>query len=86
MTVNYRQLLKDTIRGAIWDNDVPASPASLNADGEAITTNREALEVFWGMVDEIITEQGGESRSIVARELVRLKRLDLGSRRSNLKR
>jgi hypothetical protein len=86
MTVDYRQLLKDTVRGMIWDNDIPASPASLNTAGEAVATKREALEVFWSMVDEIIIEQGGESRPMVARELARLKRLDLRRRHGNLKR
>jgi hypothetical protein len=78
MTVDYRQLLKDTIRGTIWDCDTPCSPASLNAKGKPIATNTKALAVFWTMVHEIIAEQGGETRPSVARELARLERLDRG--------
>jgi hypothetical protein len=53
MTVDYRRLLKDTIRGTIWDNDLPASPASLDAQGKPIATHPEALAVFWDLVDRL---------------------------------
>jgi hypothetical protein len=75
---DYRRLLKDTIRGTIWDCDIPCSPASLDAKGKPAATNPEALTVFWALVHEIIAEQGGESRPGVARELARLERLDRG--------
>jgi hypothetical protein len=63
MNLNYRQLLKDVIPGTIWDHDIPASPASLNAAGKPIATKREALREFWSMVDDTITEQGGAASS-----------------------
>jgi hypothetical protein len=35
MTVDYRKLLKDCIRGQRWDFDIPALPGAIDSHGEA---------------------------------------------------
>jgi hypothetical protein len=76
MTVDYRKLLKDCIRGMIIDCDIPAVPiASWHEDGEDST--REELELFFDLVAEVVSEQG-ELRQFVLDDIARLERNYLG--------
>jgi hypothetical protein len=66
--IDYRQLLKDCIRGQVWDFDIPALPS---ADPNRDVTDEE-LRVYFAMIDEVLLEQG-ESRPSVFLEVERLK-------------
>jgi hypothetical protein len=79
MTVDYRKLLKDTIRGMIWAWDVPAVPGAVDADGEEAESMCQELEAFFDLVAEVVGEEG-ESRSSVLREIARLESEYLGFR------
>jgi hypothetical protein len=50
VTIDYRKLLKDTIRGMIWAWDVPAAPGAVDADGEQTESSRAELEAFFDLV------------------------------------
>jgi hypothetical protein len=76
MTIFYRALLKAAIRGTIYEYDIPSPPALIDADGEAIPPDREALEVFWALVREVVAEEG-ETRPSVLRELAEREHEDL---------
>jgi hypothetical protein len=85
MTVDYRKLLKDTIRGMIWAWDVPAVPGAVDADGEEIESSRAELEAFFDLVAEVVGETG-EPRSGVLCDIARLESAYLGRvARSNKK-
>ena len=75
--IDYRKLLKDTIRGMIWEYDVPAVPGSTDGDGEG-DCSPEEYEAFFDLVAEVVGEEG-ESRQIVLREIARLEQEYLGS-------
>ena len=76
MTVDYRKLLKDCIRGMIVEWDIPAVPiASRHEDGEDST--REELELFFDLVAEVMSEEG-EPRQFVLDDIARLERDYLG--------
>jgi len=76
MTVDYRKLLKDCIRGMIVEWDIPAVPiASRHENGESCT--REELELFFDLVAEVMGEEG-ESRQCVLDDIARLERDYLG--------
>jgi hypothetical protein len=65
LTVDYRKLLKDTIRGMIWAWDVPAAPGAVDADGEQTESSRAELEVFFDLVAEVVGEQGEPRPSVL---------------------
>jgi hypothetical protein len=71
MTIDYRKLLKDCIRGQIWTHDVPVPPGAVDASGEQTESTREELELFFDLLAEVIGEEG-ESRQFIIREIARL--------------
>ena len=73
MTIDLRKLLKDTIRGAIVDYDIPPAPITLDAHGEVVECSREELELFFQLMDEVAAELG-EQRPSILRELTKLRR------------
>jgi hypothetical protein len=77
MTVDYRKLLKDCIRGMVVDWNIPAVPLAIDADGEADSCTQEELELFFDLVAEVVAEQG-EPRQFVLEELAALEREYLG--------
>jgi len=78
MHVDYRKLLKDTIRGMIWKWDVPAAPGAVDANGEETESSRAELEAFFDLVAEVVSEQG-EPRPDVLRDIARLESEHLGN-------
>jgi hypothetical protein len=66
--IDYRKLLKDVIRGAVWDHDLPAAPAALDTSNETAE-----LTAFFQLLDEVLVEQG-ETRAMVFREVEQMKR------------
>ena len=78
MTVNYRKLLKDTIRGMIWKWDVPAAPGAVDANGEETESSRAELEAFFDLVVEVVGEYG-ESRPCVLHDIAQLESEYLGN-------
>lgn len=68
MTVDYKKLLRDVIRGAVYDYDLPATPAILDDSNET-----EELATFFQLLDEVLAEQGGETRPLVLREVEQMK-------------
>lgn len=77
MTVDYRKLLKDCIRGMITDWDIPAVPLAIDSDAEAISSSDEELKLFFDLVAEVTAEQA-ELRQFVLDELAALEREYLG--------
>jgi len=66
MTIDYRNLLKDCIRGQIYDWDVPAFPCPYVDEHEQVadadaTTDEEA-ELFFALVREVLAEEGQADR------------------------
>jgi len=57
MTVDYRKLLKDCIRGTIYDLDVPpSSPTPIDKDGEEISPTKKERRAFSEVMDEVLRE------------------------------
>ena len=79
--VDYRKLLKDTIRGMIWAWDVPATPGAVDADGEETESSRAELEAFFDLVAEVVGETG-ETRASVLHDIARLESKYLGNQGS----
>jgi len=79
LTVDYRKLLRDTIRGMIWAWDVPAAPGAVDADGEETESSRAELEAFFDLVAEVVGETG-ETRPEVLRDIAQLESEYLGNR------
>ena len=77
MVVDYRKLLKDTIRGTICDFDIPAVPIAIDACGEAAECSREEFELFQ-LVAEVTVELD-EQRPLILREVTKLRQDYLGS-------
>jgi hypothetical protein len=79
MTVDYRKLLKDTIRGMIVEWDIPAVPiASWHEDREdptheGLKSTHEELELFFDLVAEVMGEEA-EPRQSVLDSIARLER------------
>ena len=70
--INFRKLLKDTIRGQMLDFDVPALPAcAFDDDGEAVNSDEE-LRLFFELLDELVVESG-MSNPMVLREIEKLR-------------
>jgi hypothetical protein len=74
MTIDYRQLLKASIRGTIYEYDIPASPAFPDTGDDGAI--REALQAFWALAREVVAEEG-ETRPSVLRELAKREHEDL---------
>jgi hypothetical protein len=85
VTVDYRKLLKDCIRGMIVEWDIPAVPiASWHEDREdptyeGLKSTHEELVLFFDLVAEVMGEQG-EPRQFVLDNIARLERDFLGDR------
>jgi hypothetical protein len=77
MTVDYRKLLKDCVRGMIVDWDIPAVPLAIDANGEADNCTDEELELFFELVAEVVAEEP-ENRQIILDDLAALERSYLG--------
>jgi hypothetical protein len=74
--LDYRKLLKDTIRGTICDFDIPAVPIAIDECGEAVGSSREELELFsnsWTVMAEHL-----DSRPSIARQIAKLREECLG--------
>jgi hypothetical protein len=56
-------------RGAVWDCDLPAAPGIIDDGNEAAE-----LSAFFQLLDEVLAEQGGETRALVLREVAEMKR------------
>jgi hypothetical protein len=63
MAVDYRKLLKDSIRGMLVEHDIPAVPiASWHEDREdpsyeGLKSTHEELELFFDLVAEVMGEE-----------------------------
>ena len=66
--IDYKKLLKDTLRGQVWDFDLPAPPATLYTSNETAE-----LTAFFQLLDEVLVEQG-ETRTLIFREVEHIKR------------
>jgi hypothetical protein len=77
MTIDYRKLLKDCIRGQVWSHDIPEPPGAVDANGKQTGSTREELELFFDLVAEVIAEEG-EPRQFVLDEIAGLEREYLG--------
>ena len=74
MAVDHRKLLKDCIRGMVWDLDVPVPPAAIDAAGAADESTAEELELFWQLTSEVLAEYPEpETRPMVLDGLAELK-------------
>jgi hypothetical protein len=71
--IDHRKLLKDCIRGTIWEYDVPALPGPVDQDGEPTWSSREELELYFTLVAEVI-EELGETREFVLTDIANRKR------------
>jgi hypothetical protein len=78
MTVDLRKLLKDTIRGTMWEIDIPCAPGAVDENGDQIESSREELELFFDIVAEVLAEWG-ETRPTVIAEIGALEREYLGA-------
>ena len=67
--IDYKKLLKDTLRGQVWDFDLPVLPATLDTSNETAE-----LTAFFQLLDEVLAELGGETRPILIHELAQMKR------------
>jgi hypothetical protein len=65
MTIDHRKLLKDCIRGMIYEWDIPAMPCAIGMDGIAIPCTDEELELFDKLVVEVLTEEEHTTQSII---------------------
>jgi hypothetical protein len=72
MAVDHRKLLKDCIRGMIWDLDVPVPPAAIDVAGAADGSTAEELELFWQLTSEVLAEYL-ETRPMILSGLAELK-------------
>jgi len=52
-----RKLLKDVVRGMVYEWDVPAVPAAVDEDGITVESTQEELQLFFALVDEVIAEE-----------------------------
>ena len=66
MTVDYRKLLKDCIRGMFTDWDIPTVPLAIDSDGEAISSTDEELKLFFDLVAEVCAERAESRQSVLA--------------------
>jgi hypothetical protein len=71
MTVDYRKLLKDCIRGMVVEHDIPAVPiASWHEDPEdptyeGLKSTYEELELFFDLVAEVMGEEAEPRQSVL---------------------
>jgi hypothetical protein len=75
--VDYREMLKHCILGMICHYDIPAVPTTFGDDGQGGDCSREELELFFDLLDEVVTELG-EASPRLKREIARLEREHLG--------
>jgi hypothetical protein len=87
MTVDYRKLLKDCVRGMIVEWDIPAVPIASWHEGSdeeqyagSLKSTYEELEVFFDLVAEVMGEEP-EPRQSVLDHIARLERNFLGGYR-----
>jgi hypothetical protein len=85
MTVDYRKLLKDCIRGMMVEWDMPAVPiASWHEDSDeeqyagSMKSTHEESELFFDLVAEVMGEEP-EPRQSVLDNIARLERAFLGA-------
>jgi hypothetical protein len=85
MTVDYRKLLKDCIRGMIVEHDIPAVPIASWHEGsddpehvDSLRSTHEELELFFDLVAEVICEEA-EPRQSVLDNIARRERAFLGA-------
>jgi hypothetical protein len=85
MTVDYRKLLKDTIRGMLVEHDMPAVPIASWHEGSdeeqyvgSMKSTHEELELFFDLVAEVMGEEA-EPRQYVLDNIATLERRWLGS-------
>jgi hypothetical protein len=65
MAINYRKLLKDCIRGMIYEWDVPVVPSAIAEDGVATSCTTEELKLFDDLVAEVLAEEGHTTQYII---------------------
>jgi hypothetical protein len=65
MAIDYRKLLKDTIRGAVWDMDIPPLPGAVDEHGEETGCSPEELQVWLELALEVLHEDGEPPADIV---------------------
>ena len=62
MTIDYRKLLKDTIRGAVWDMDIPPLPGAIDEHGEETGCSPEELQAWLDLALEVLRENEAAAR------------------------
>jgi hypothetical protein len=85
MAIDYRKLLKDSIRGMLVENDIPAVPIASWHEGSdeeqyagSMKSTYEELELFFDLVAEVMGEEA-EPRQSVLDNIATLERMWLGS-------
>jgi hypothetical protein len=76
MTIDFRKLLRDLLRGTLYDFDTVAAPVAIDAQGEAAASPPEELVAFVELLDEVLAVEMAvepETRPSVLRELERLR-------------
>jgi hypothetical protein len=64
---DYRTMLKDCLRGQIWDRTIPSLPISRAANGEVLDPGPEYMRAYFELLREVYDEES-EDRAWVLSE------------------